>query len=100
GFDPSYLNGRADTPNINRMIAEGAYFPEVWTTFPSITNTSFSSIITGAWPDTSGIRAVWWNREENKAYGQDRIFEAETIVESLARGGLKSASVNMWLFIG
>jgi|GEM_PF-1620734 len=100
GFAPEYLDGRAKTPTLDRLIAGGAYFPELQTVYPPITNVAFSSILTGAYPEVTGNLAYWWNRETNRTYGQSRAYRGETIVEALQRAGLKSASVGMWLLEG
>lgn len=85
GFDPDYL-GRAPTPNIDALAAAGALGT---TTGPaqSVTNPSFATLATGAWPDVSGNVAYIYDRATGTYRGQSRALAVPTIAEAVRDQG-------------
>ncbi len=54
GFMPEYLD-RTDTPNFDRMIADGVMADYLIPVFPTLTFTNHYSIVTGRYPENHGI---------------------------------------------
>ncbi len=95
GFDPDYL-GLASTPNIDSLaergslsVAEGVY--------PTISNPARASMSTGAYPETHGNAAYYFDGEAGEAVGETRFLDAETIVQALAAGGRTTAAVQWYM---
>ncbi len=95
GFDPGYL-GRAPTPNIDSLagrgslsVAEGIY--------PTISNPARASMSTGAYPETHGNAAYFFDDEAGEAVGETRFLDAETITQALAAGGRTTAAVQWYM---
>ncbi|MHB1419419.1 MAG: alkaline phosphatase family protein, partial [Bacillota bacterium] len=105
----------------------GHYYPECISSFPTMTPTAISSIITGQWADIHGIPGfVWYNHRENRFinYGanmassiklglnqsmRDLFLElnqnhlsskVKTIFESLAEHGIICGSINNFIHRG
>lgn len=95
GFDPDYL-GLAPTPNIDALasrgslsVAEGVY--------PAISNPARASMSTGAYPETHGNGAYYFDEETGEAVGETTLLRAETIVQALATGGRTTAAVQWYM---
>ncbi len=85
GFDPDYLS-RAPTPNIDHLARRGA----LGTTegpAQSVTNPSFATLATGAWPDTTGNVAYVYDRTTGSYRGQSRALAVPTIAEAVRDQG-------------
>ncbi|MDK2463703.1 MAG: alkaline phosphatase family protein, partial [Candidatus Korarchaeota archaeon] len=89
-----YLH-KAATPNIDSIKERGSYVVRALTTFPSLTQTGHSSIITGAYPSRHGVVGhVYYDRarrREVKWSPQD--LNATTLLEYLSSRGFKTASI-------
>jgi len=95
GFDPDYL-GLAPTPNIDSLanrgslsVAEGVY--------PTISNPARASMSTGAYPETHGNAAYYFDDEAGEAVGETRFLAAETIAQVLAAEGRTTAAVQWYM---
>ena len=95
GFDPEFLE-RAETPNIDFLAKHGS-LTTAQGTFKSISNSVRASMSTGAYPEVHGNTAAYYDLEQNKAMGQSRFLDAETIAESLASEGKTVASVQWYM---
>lgn len=51
---------KADTPNMKKLIAEGAYAEKVESVMPSVSTPNWAAILMGAGPDTTGITSNDW----------------------------------------
>lgn len=85
GFDPHYLAGNA-MPNLRALAKRGA-ISESTGVMTSITNPSWSSIATGAWPETHDNAAYFFDPATGKAVGQQRDLAVPTIAESIRDQG-------------
>ncbi len=95
GFDPDYL-GLAPTPNIDSLadrgslsVADGVY--------PTISNPARASMSTGAYPETHGNAAYYFDGEAGEAVGETRFLASETIVQALAAEGRTTAAVQWYM---
>lgn len=85
GFDPDYLS-RASTPNIDALAAAGA-LGTTWGPAQSVTNPSFATLATGAWPDRTGNVAYTFDRSTGRYRGQTRDLALPTIAEAVRDQG-------------
>lgn len=96
GFDPDYLAGGA-MPNLRALATRGA-ISESTGVMTSITNPSWSSIATGAWPETHDNAAYFFDPATGTAVGQQRDLAVPTIAESIrAQGGTVLSS--QWFIV-
>lgn len=96
GFDPDYLDGGA-MPHLRALASRGA-ISESTGVMTSITNPSWSSIATGAWPETHDNAAYFYNPTTGVAVGQQRDLAVPTIAESIrAQGGTVLSS--QWFIV-
>jgi predicted AlkP superfamily pyrophosphatase or phosphodiesterase len=90
GFDVDYLDlvrdGSAPMPNLQRLLRRGSVTTSTGV-MTSITNPSWSSVATGAWPETHRNTAYWFNTETNTARGQQRDLAVPTIAQSVREQG-------------
>lgn len=98
GFDPGYL-GLAPTPNIDALAARGS-LSVAEGVYPTVSNPARASMSTGAYPETHGNAAYYFDREADKAVGETTFLAAETIVEALAAAGRTTASVQWYMVEG
>lgn len=56
GVRPDVL-AEVDTPNIDALIASGAFSDRANTTRPTVSGPSWSSMLTGVWPEKHGVRS-------------------------------------------
>lgn len=100
GFAFEYLawanEGGKSTPNLNALIAEGAFFANVKSGVPTITRPMQTSIVTGAWPAVHGNAYRYFDPDAGKVVQTSTENSAETIAQSAARGGLNVASVQQF----
>lgn len=95
GFDPDYL-GRAPTPNLDALAKRGS-FSIAESTFPTKSNPARASMSTGAYPETHGNAAYYFDEKSNEATGQTRFLAAETISQALAAEGKTTAAVQWYM---
>jgi hypothetical protein len=90
GFDVEYLDlvrsGEAPMPNLQRLLRRGSVTTSTGV-MTSITNPSWSSVATGAWPETHRNTAYWFSTETNTARGQQRDLAVPTIAQSVREQG-------------
>ncbi|PUB27197.1 putative AlkP superfamily pyrophosphatase or phosphodiesterase [Promicromonospora sp. AC04] len=90
GFDVEYLDlvrdGVAEMPNLGRLLRQGSVTTSTGV-MTSITNPSWSSVATGAWPETHHNTAYWFDPATNTARGQQRDIAVPTIAQSVREQG-------------
>jgi predicted AlkP superfamily pyrophosphatase or phosphodiesterase len=118
-------NGRA--PALQFLVQHGHYFPNVVSSFPTMSVTIESSLLTGTYPNRHHIPGlVWYNKKENRMvnYGngkreilkvgaiqvlKDSLYrlnnvhlnqDVKTIHEELGEKGKQSASINSLVYRG
>ncbi|PRZ02880.1 putative AlkP superfamily pyrophosphatase or phosphodiesterase [Isoptericola sp. CG 20/1183] len=88
GFDADYLElvDELPTPHLDRLVRRGSLTTSsgVMTT---ITNPSWSSVATGAWPERHLNTAYWFDPETNTARGQQRDLAVPTIAQTIRDQG-------------
>lgn len=90
GFDAEYLDlvrsSAAEMPNLQRLLRRGSVTTSTGV-MTSITNPSWSSVATGAWPETHRNTAYWFDTETTTARGQQRDLAVPTIAQSVREQG-------------
>ncbi|MFE7506998.1 alkaline phosphatase family protein [Promicromonospora sp. NPDC057488] len=95
GFDVEYLDlvrdgagstRPAEMPNLRALLREGSVTTSSGV-MTSITNPSWSSVATGAWPETHRNTAYWFDAASNTARGQQRDLAVPTIAQSIREQG-------------
>lgn len=96
GFDIEYLDD-APMPNLQRLVTRGSLATSTGV-MPSITNPSWSSIATGAWPATHQNTAYWFDSAAGVARSQQRDLAVPTIAQAIrAQGGTVLSS--QWFIV-
>jgi predicted AlkP superfamily pyrophosphatase or phosphodiesterase len=95
GFDPAYL-AAADTPTIDHLARDGSLSTSRGV-MTSITNPSWSSVATGAWPERHHNTAYWYDEDSGVARGSQRDIAVPTIAESVRDAGGTVASVQWFI---
>ena len=95
GFDPEYLD-RVDTPNLHSLARQGSLSTSTGV-FPSITNSAWSSIVTGAWPQTHHNTPYYLDQSTGLAVSQSRTLDAQSIAEVVTAAGGTFASVQFFI---
>ncbi|WP_350347407.1 alkaline phosphatase family protein [Agromyces sp. G08B096] len=96
GFDVDYLDD-APMPNLSALAQRGSLTASTGV-MTSITNPSWSSIATGAWPSTHRNTAYWFDQTTGTARGQQRDLAVPTIAEAIReQGGTVMAS--QWFIV-
>jgi predicted AlkP superfamily pyrophosphatase or phosphodiesterase len=90
GVRPDVL-AEVATPNIDALIAQGAFSANARTGYPSVSGPGWSSMLTGVWPEKHGVTN---NNFENKRY--DEYPDFLTRIESI-RPELNTFVVADWL---
>ena len=85
GLRPDAIDD-ARTPNLQRLIREGAYTLEAETVYPSKTLPSHTSMLTGVTPEVHGIT---WNDDQTANHG---VVAVPTIFELAREAGLTTAA--------
>ncbi|WP_418275802.1 alkaline phosphatase family protein [Isoptericola jiangsuensis] len=85
GFDADYV-GRAPTPHLDALVENGSLTTSTGV-MPSITNPSWSSVATGAWPSTHHNTAYWFDPTSGTARGQQRDLAVPTIAQAVREQG-------------
>jgi arylsulfatase A-like enzyme len=94
GFDPAYLD-LTPTPNLDDLASRGS-LSTARGTFPTLSNPSRASIVTGAYPEVHGNAAYYLDRQTGRVVGEERTLRAETMVEALVETGKTVASVQWY----
>ncbi|WP_203582233.1 alkaline phosphatase family protein [Microbacterium hibisci] len=85
GFDIDYLNDAA-LPNLSALAKRGSLSVSTGV-MSSITNPSWSSVATGAWPETHRNTAYWFDASTGTARGQQRDLAVPTIAQAIRDQG-------------
>lgn len=97
GFRPDYVTMYAP-PNLQRLIAEGAWVAEARSVFPSMTTPNQTSFVTGALPASTGIpNNSRYDRQLDRFLSPLRDNEVPTIAEMMRDCGWRTASVNHFM---
>lgn len=100
GLAPPMINA-TDTPNLDRIRAEGAYTHDMKPVFPTISATNHTSYVTGCWPGDHGIVSNFFHDPVKGYFGggkdADWRLGCESIWETAERGGLTGAALG---FVG
>ena len=98
GLDPAYLD-RTPTPNLDDLVSRGS-LSVARGTFPTVSNPSRASMVTGAYPEVHGNVAYYLNRRTGRVVGQERALRAETVAQVLVEAGKNIASVQWYMVEG
>ncbi|WP_176611446.1 alkaline phosphatase family protein [Actinomadura sp. WMMB 499] len=85
GFDAEYV-GDAPMPNLDKLLRRGGLATSTGV-MTSITNPSWSSVATGAWPERHRNTAYWYDAESGTARGQQREMAVPTIGQAVREQG-------------
>jgi predicted AlkP superfamily pyrophosphatase or phosphodiesterase len=100
GFRTDYIEWYGPT-NLQRLIAEGVRVTHAKNVFPTVTTPNMTSLVTGAYPRTTGIACnTQYVKEEDRIVKNPRGNKAETIAETLQKAGWKTAGVNHFMLAG
>lgn len=94
GLDPTYLS-RAPTPNLDSLTSHGS-LSTVEGVFPTLSNPARASIATGAYPETHGNLAYYYDEQTGRVVGANRSLAAESVAETLVDAGKTVASVQWY----
>ncbi len=86
---------KAEVPNITKLASEGMSAENATTVYPSLTAVGHTSILTGAYPEKTGIiNHFYWDKEKGKLVNlfSDEHIEVPTIFDILAKNGMKGIS--------
>ncbi len=96
GFRPNfYLEDKWPTPNLKKMVREGAAANGVRGVFPSVTYPSHTTIITGSFPAEHG---VYYNSpfeeggQTGRWYWESNLIKTKTLWDAVKAAGKTSAS--------
>ncbi|WP_165368202.1 alkaline phosphatase family protein [Phytoactinopolyspora endophytica] len=95
GFDPAYLD-LVDTPNLDALARRGS-LGTTSGSFPTISNPSWATIATGAWPQTHLNTPYFIDPSTGQAVSQTRTMEAQSIAEAVVAAGGTVASVQFYI---
>ncbi len=97
GLDRDYISTGA-LPNVGLWQQKGAFLSDALNVYPTMTTPNMTSIVTGAYPITTGIgNNQVYVREENKIIGGPRFNKAVTIAEAFKNGGHSTAAVQHFM---
>lgn len=96
GFDAEYLDGRVPLPNIEALARRGSVTTGTGV-MATVTNQSWTSVSTGAWPERHLNAAYYYDEEAGVVRGQSRASAVEGLGESLRRQGRTIASVQWFI---
>jgi arylsulfatase A-like enzyme len=97
GFRTDYIEWYHPT-NLMQLIAEGVRVKHATNVFPTVTAPNMTSLVTGAYPRTTGIAGnSQYVRELDQIVKSPRDNKAETIAEMLQEAGWKTAGVNHFM---
>ena len=96
GFRSDYIE-RIQPPHLSALIAEGVRVTNVTNVFPTLTTPNMASLVTGAWPRTTGVGAnTQYVREEDRLVNAPRTSVA-TIAGMLHEAGWTTAAVGHFM---
>jgi len=81
---------KANTPNMDMLMDKGVYSTNCRTVYPSLTAAGHMSILTGCYPEKTGIIShFYWDYDSNRFYEifSDNYCQAKTIFEILDEFG-------------
>jgi hypothetical protein len=96
GFDADYLDGRADLPNLEALARRGSLTTGTGV-MSSMTNQSWSSVATGAYPERTLNASYYLDPVTGTVRGQSRAIAVETLGEALVGAGKTVASVQWYI---
>jgi len=96
GFDADYLDGRVPLPSIEALAHRGSLTTSTGV-MSSVTNQSWASVASGAFPERTLNAAYYFDPVAGVARGQSRAIAVETLAETLARSGRSVASVQWFI---
>jgi predicted AlkP superfamily pyrophosphatase or phosphodiesterase len=100
GFRTDYIEWYNPT-HLKELIAEGVRVTHVKNVIPTVTAPNMTSLVTGAYPRTTGIAGnSQYQKEEDRIFDKNRGNKAETIAETLHKAGWKTAGVNHFMLDG
>lgn len=94
GFDLDYLDD-VPMPNLQRLLHRGSVSQSTGV-METITNPSWSSVMTGAWPQTHRNTSYWYDPVTNTARGSQRDLAVPTIAQALREQGGTVSSAQMF----
>jgi len=95
-FDAKYLERGIPTPNLDALARRGSLTTSTGV-LPTITNPSWSSVASGAFPEHTLNTAYWYDASANIVRGQSREIAVETLGQSLRSAGRTLASVQWFI---
>lgn len=96
GFDADYLDGRVPLPNIEALARRGGVTTGTGV-MSTMTNQSWTSVSTGAYPETTLNAAYYYDEDAGVVRGQTRASAVEGLGEALRRQGRTIASVQWFI---
>jgi predicted AlkP superfamily pyrophosphatase or phosphodiesterase len=100
GFRSDYIEWYSP-PNLKQLIAEGVRIRYATNVFPTVTTPNMTSLVTGAYPRTTGVACnSQYVKEEDAITDHIRDNKAETIADTLRSNGWKTAAVNHFMLSG
>jgi arylsulfatase A-like enzyme len=97
GFRTDYIEWH-QPPHLKQLIAEGARVGHSTPVFPTVTTPNMTSLVTGAYPRTTGIACnTQYVKEQDKLVRSPRTNAAVTIAETLRQAGWTTVSVNHFM---
>ncbi|MFZ5559788.1 MAG: alkaline phosphatase family protein [Patescibacteria group bacterium] len=97
---------KANTPNIDKMIKEGLYIKDCQSVFPTITGPAHLSLLTGAYPEKTGITGhFYWDKKRRKLIDINGIKYCQTeslfnVIESYNKKSLVVGPRAVWFESG
>jgi hypothetical protein len=95
GMSPDGVR-RANTPNMHRMMQQGAYTLHARSILPTSSSPNWASMISGAGPEQHGVTSNSWERNDDGitpvAVGDEGIFPT---IFSVVRHGLPHAEIGV-----
>ena len=87
GFRPDYL-AMYNLPTLESLVEEGVYYANAKGVFPSVSAVNHASLVTGAYPDVTGIpNNAKYDRELDQIVSPLRNIQVPTISEILKQAG-------------
>lgn len=96
-YEKARLTGHG-TPNLDRIVAQGASLENHFCGIPAITNPMQQTLVSGAWPVKTGNCYAYLDKKTNRVVQTGRLNNCENIAEAAKRQGLTCASVHGWYF--
>ena len=96
GFDADYLDGRAPLPHLRALARRGTLTTGTGV-MSTVTNQSWASVATGAFPERTLNAAYYFDPAAGVARGQSRAIATQTLAETLVAAGRSVASVQWFI---